>query len=133
MNVQQRLYDRKQLPSVEPSVAAARPALRRKTFLRRHRLMVTAIAALLVAAIGIGAFYGSNSNTAQPLVVAATRGDVEDLVTALGSLQPFASVDVGAQVSGQLKNINVKIGDDVKEGQVLAEIDAAVASAKVDA
>ena len=133
MNVQQRLYDRKPPPSVEPHIAAARPALRRPNFLKRHPLLITAIAALLVAAIGFAAFYGRGTNSSQPLVVTATRGDVEDLVTALGSLQPFASVDVGAQVSGQLKNIYVKIGDDVKEGQVLAEIDAAVASAKVGA
>jgi macrolide-specific efflux system membrane fusion protein len=133
MNLQQRLYDRKPPPSVEPVSTPTKPARRRQSFLRRHPITVTAIAALIVAAIGYGVFSTGGSNTAQPLIVTATRGDVEDLVTALGSLQPFASVDVGAQVSGQLKNIYVKIGDNVEQGQLMAEIDAAIASAKVDA
>jgi macrolide-specific efflux system membrane fusion protein len=91
----------------------------------------------VLAAISLGAGYvaytGGGGNDARPLVMTATRGDVEDVVTALGSLQPLASVDVGAQVSGQLKSILVKIGDVVEQGQLLAEIDAAIASAKVDA
>ena len=54
----------------------------------------------------------------------ATRGTVEQTVTALGSLQPKDYVDVGAQVSGQLKKVYVDVGDEVKEGDLLAEIDA---------
>jgi macrolide-specific efflux system membrane fusion protein len=54
----------------------------------------------------------------------ATRGNIEQTVTALGSLQPKDYVDVGAQVSGQLKSVYVEVGDEVKEGDLLAEIDA---------
>lgn len=61
------------------------------------------------------------------------RGDVEDLVTATGSLQPRDYVDVGAQVSGQLRRIHVEVGTTVKEGDLLAEIDAETSSARVDA
>ncbi len=59
------------------------------------------------------------------------RGDVEDVVTALGSLQPLEYVDVGAQVSGQLQAIHVAVGDRVAKGQLLAEIDATLYQAKV--
>lgn len=62
-----------------------------------------------------------------------TRGDVEDLVTATGTLQPRDFVDVGAQVSGQLKQIHVQIGDKVNRGDLLAEIEATVLQSKVDA
>ena len=41
------------------------------------------------------------------------RGDIEDLVTATGSLQPRDYVDVGAQVSGQVERILVQVGDEV--------------------
>jgi macrolide-specific efflux system membrane fusion protein len=58
---------------------------------------------------------------------------VENLVTAIGNLQPLNTVDVGAQVSGQLKTLHVKIGDDTRKGELVGEIDTPVAAAKVDA
>jgi macrolide-specific efflux system membrane fusion protein len=62
-----------------------------------------------------------------------TTGDIEDTVTALGNLQPKNYVDVGAQVSGQLNKIDVAVGDKVKQGDLLAEIDPTVLEAKVAA
>src|SRR5690606_6865168 len=50
-----------------------------------------------------------------------------------GTLQPRDYVDVGAQVSGQLKILHVDVGSEVKQGDLLAEIDATVYLAKVDA
>lgn len=64
---------------------------------------------------------------------AAKRGDIENLVTATGSLQPREYVDVGAQVSGQLKKILVDVGSTVKAGDLLAEIDTTVYAARVEA
>jgi macrolide-specific efflux system membrane fusion protein len=61
------------------------------------------------------------------------RGDIEDLVTATGTLQPREYVDVGAQVSGQLEKIHVQVGSEVKAGDLLAEIDPTVYLSKVDA
>lgn len=61
-----------------------------------------------------------------------TRGNLEDTVTATGTLQPKEFVDVGTQVSGQLKKLLVDIGAVVKTGQLLAEIDPSVYQAKVD-
>ncbi len=63
----------------------------------------------------------------------ATRGTIEQTVTALGSLQPKNYVDVGAQVSGQLKTVHVEVGDAVKQGDLLAEIDAKVYETEVAA
>src|SRR5690606_7628794 len=67
------------------------------------------------------------------VTVNATRGDVERLVTAQGRIQPRNYVDVGAQVSGQLKILHVDVGDQVVKDQLLAEIDAAVQQARVEA
>ncbi len=61
------------------------------------------------------------------------RGDIEDVVTATGTLQPRDYVDVGAQVSGQLRKIHVEVGDTVTAGELLAEIDPTVYRARVDA
>ena len=61
------------------------------------------------------------------------RGDIESSVTALGTLQPRRYVDVGAQASGQIRRIHVEAGAQVKEGDLLVEIDPATQQAKLDA
>lgn len=61
------------------------------------------------------------------------RGDIESSVTALGTLQPRRYVDVGAQASGQIRKIHVEAGAQVKEGDLLVEIDPATQQAKLDA
>ena len=85
----------------------------------------------LVAAWG----YLREGNSADPglATAAVTRGEIEDMVTALGTLQPLQYVDVGAQVSGQLRKIHVEIGDQVQEGDLLAEIDPRIYQARVEA
>jgi len=65
--------------------------------------------------------------------VQVSRGDIESSVTALGTLQPRRYVDVGAQASGQIQKIHAEVGDVVKEGQLLVEIDPSTQKAKLDA
>ena len=65
--------------------------------------------------------------------VQVSRGDIENSVTALGTLQPRRYVDVGAQASGQIQKIHIEAGDTVKEGQLLVEIDPSTQKAKLDA
>ncbi|MGH8486558.1 MAG: efflux RND transporter periplasmic adaptor subunit, partial [Pseudomonas sp.] len=65
--------------------------------------------------------------------VTVTRHDIESSVTALGTLQPRRYVDVGAQASGQIRKLHVEVGDQVKEGQLLVEIDPSTQQAKLDA
>jgi macrolide-specific efflux system membrane fusion protein len=55
----------------------------------------------------------------------AAVADIEQTVLASGTLQPFLLVDVGAQVSGQVKALKVALGDKVAKGQVIANIDPA--------
>lgn len=64
---------------------------------------------------------------------AVTRADIEDTISALGSIQPREFVDVGTQVSGQLRRLLVNVGDQVKAGALIAEIDPTVFSAHVEA
>ena len=62
-----------------------------------------------------------------------TLGNLEENVTAQGKLEAKEYVDVGAQVTGQLQKIYVKIGDNVKEGDLLAQIDPRIYAARVQA
>jgi macrolide-specific efflux system membrane fusion protein len=58
-------------------------------------------------------------------------GDIEENVTAQGKLEPKEYVDIGAQVTGQLQKLHVEIGDVVKAGDLLAEIDPRIYAARV--
>ena len=100
--------------------------------------MTIVVAGLLAVVAAAGAWHGyggrqASSDAATPLLAQAQRGDVEDLVSATGTLQPRDYVDVGAQVSGQLERIHVEVGSVVKEGDLLAEIDSTLYRARVDA
>lgn len=53
-----------------------------------------------------------------------TVGDIEDAVLAAGTIQAFKQVSVGAQASGQIKALHVALGDKVRKGQLVAEIDS---------
>lgn len=92
----------------------------------------------LLALVG-GGYWGyqnlnKNDESKQNLQsVLVGRGDIENVVTATGKLQPRDYVDVGAQVSGQLKYLHVDVGDTVKKGDLLAEIDVTLFMPKVDA
>ncbi len=98
---------------------------------RRHTIPSLAILAVLVAGLLYLVFTRGSESSATYATAVVTRGNIEDSVTALGNLQPLNYVDVGAQVSGQMKKLYVNIGDHVKQGQLLAEIDARVQDSKV--
>ena len=53
----------------------------------------------------------------------ARTGDIENTVLATGTLDAVRRVNVGAQVSGQVKSLKVKLGDHVTKGELVAEID----------
>ncbi|WP_227506011.1 efflux RND transporter periplasmic adaptor subunit [Marinobacter psychrophilus] len=64
---------------------------------------------------------------------AVSRGDIDVLVSATGVLEPSNFVDVGAQVSGLLDVIHVRVGEQISKDQLLAEIDPTIYLARVDA
>ena len=51
------------------------------------------------------------------------RGNLEDTVLATGIIKAYKQVSVGAQVSGQIKKLHVALGQSVKAGDLVAEID----------
>jgi macrolide-specific efflux system membrane fusion protein len=96
------------------------------------------LGAVAIATVAVGGWYwysgvAQSQQESTLRAVAVTRGTVEEVVTAQGKLEPKQYVDVGTQVSGQLKKIYVDIGDSVTQGQLLAEIDPRVIQAQVEA
>ncbi|WP_334030589.1 macrolide transporter subunit MacA [Burkholderia orbicola] len=92
----------------------------------RRRLTVLAISGAAIATAVVAITIATPSKHPQYLSAPVTRGDLENAVLATGALQAFRQVDVGAQVSGQLKTLKVKLGDKVTKGQWLAEIDPVI-------
>lgn len=94
------------------------------------------IGAAMLGATGLGTGLAWPALTAGPaqavVTTPVTRGDVQDAVSALGTLEPRDFVDVGVQVSGQIRSLHVAVGQRVSEGELLAEIDPAVFEARVD-
>jgi macrolide-specific efflux system membrane fusion protein len=90
---------------------------RRRPFVASFIVVAVVALALLVWRLG---FY---TPPRQYLTAVATRTNMEETVLATGTLHPIEQVAIGAQVSGQIKSIRVKLGDRVKRGQLLAEID----------
>jgi membrane fusion protein, macrolide-specific efflux system len=119
--------ERSAFPSAAGSAASLNPARRlRRAWMILCGLMLTALAIVIAVnsrATDIGADYQS---------ALVGRHNVEETVLATGRVRPRAHVDVGARVSGQLRKLHVRIGSLVREGDLLAEIDADAQEAKVE-
>lgn len=104
---------------------------------KRRRLQFIAAVFTGLAFFAAGAVYWANRATASldnnVLSEQVTRGSIKETIMATGKIQPRAFVDVGAQASGRLNRIHVSVGDRVKVGELLAEIDPLVQTAKIDA
>ncbi|MGD0206379.1 MAG: efflux RND transporter periplasmic adaptor subunit [Verrucomicrobiota bacterium] len=99
----------------------------------------TIIIFAVVAVIVGGVWYFKRGHTDAPDYQVATvaRGDLTQVVTATGTLNPVVNVTVGSQVSGIINKLNVDYNSMVKSNEVIAEIDpstyhAAVEQAKAD-
>src|SRR5688572_3547252 len=101
--------------------------------MKQAMLLVGAAAVLVAGGYGAWQAFAKPADRPAQASVAVARADLEETVSATGTLQPRDYVDVGTQVSGQLKVVHVEIGDVVKKGELLAEIDPAVYLARVDA
>src|SRR6202034_4637992 len=67
----------------------------------------------------------SQQSAAQPVGAATVgRGDIRVVVNALGTVTPIATVTVQTQISGQLMEVAFTVGQTVKKGDFLAQIDA---------
>jgi macrolide-specific efflux system membrane fusion protein len=120
-------------PAPNPTSAESTATPRRTGTLARKIAIVAAVAVVA----GGGYYYwqrsASDRNADRPLVATAGYGSVENTVAAAGNLQPSNTVPVGAQVSGQLRKVHVRVGDQVTLGQLLGEIDARVQENRVAA
>ncbi|MDX3931326.1 MAG: efflux RND transporter periplasmic adaptor subunit [Stenotrophomonas sp.] len=89
---------------------------------RRRFILFGTIAAVCM----VGLLYLLLKPAPEPklLLAPVERSDIEQVVEATGTLKPSQLVSVGAQVSGRIESLHVKLGDKVKAGDLIAEIDS---------
>ena len=80
---------------------------------------------LIIVALGALAYTFLKPEETTPNYLTATVevGDIENNVMASGKVKALNTVDVGAQVSGEVKRLYVEVGDEVKQGDLIAQID----------
>lgn len=82
-----------------------------------------AIGVAIIAAVA-WFFFKPKDQAPQYISAEVSKGDIENSVLATGVLEATKMVSVGAQVSGQVKRMHVQLGDQVKQGQLIAQIDS---------
>jgi HlyD family secretion protein len=89
---------------------------------RHRRWWIWALAALLVATV-LFSMLGRKSQPMKYVTEPAKRGNLVVTVSATGTLEPLKKVDVGIEVSGTIKSVDVDYNSEVKVGQVMARLD----------
>lgn len=88
-----------------------------------RRIWIIATAAATLAAVAGGWLFAGGDDAAL-ITAPATVADLEKTVQAVGRVNPKELVAVGAQVSGQVKRLHVVLGQRVRAGDLIAEVDS---------
>lgn len=89
---------------------------------------------IIISAAGAGGWYYYSLDNNDETVYRTekiTRGNISALASATGTINPVELVTVGSQVSGKIEKLHAKVNDQVKVGQLLAEIDPALLLAQI--
>ena len=78
---------------------------------------------LCVGAVALYVGFFKKDDKAQLATQSITRINIDQSIEAVGEVYAKEQVDVGAQVSGQITKLYVQIGDKVKAGDLIAQID----------
>jgi HlyD family secretion protein len=91
---------------------------------RKRLIGMTVVAVVLTAAAAAYGWWGARNADPGYRLGKVERGAITAAVSATGTLNPVTAVQVGSQVSGQIKEITVDFNSEVKKGQVIARIDS---------
>jgi len=92
---------------------------------KRAVILFAFVGVLIISAAGYFGFSSSKvpEATPTPQTVSVTRCDVEQTVTAPGNLVNVNQAEVNMPTDGRIASVNVRVGDKVLAGQILAELD----------
>jgi multidrug efflux pump subunit AcrA (membrane-fusion protein) len=95
------------------------------TVSKRAIVLFSIVCILIISTAGYLGFSTTQTPTPTPTpeTIAVTTCDVEQTVTAPGNLVNVDQADVHMPATGRLATVNVRVGDQVRAGQILAELD----------
>lgn len=76
--------------------------------------------------------FSSRPSTTAYETAEVTVGAIQRVVATSGPVRPWVTVQVGSQLSGQIRRVRADFNSEVKEGDILAELDATMFQAKVE-
>ena len=91
---------------------------------RKRLIGATVLALILTAGAAAYGWYGTRSADPGYRFGKVERGTITAAISATGTVNPVTAVQVGSQVSGQIKEIYVDFNSEVKKGQIIARIDS---------
>ena len=97
---------------------------------KKTRLAIGLAMIAIVAFAGF-AFLSNRASAAEYMTAKVERGNLRNTVTATGTLQAVTTVQVGSQASGTISALLADYNSTVKKGQIVAQLDPAVAQAQV--
>jgi HlyD family secretion protein len=100
--------------------------------MKKKTLIIGAVVAIVILAFMVSKPFGKHTAVYTFDTVKVERGKLSNVVTATGTIEAVTSVDVGTQVSGIIDKIFVDFNDNVKRGQVLAQIDRTTLLAQLE-
>ncbi len=89
----------------------------------KKTIIISSVVVIILAIAAFTFLKGDNAVIIEAKTVAAKKANVTTMVTATGTIEPTNQVDVGTQVSGVVEKIYVDYNSEVKEGQLIAELD----------
>ncbi len=100
---------------------------------RKHKklIIIIVIIVLIIALLSLFTGKSNSPSAANYKTEQITKGDLTVTVSATGSLKPRNQVDVGSELSGIVKTVDVDFNDHVTKGQILATIDPSKLEAQV--
>jgi len=96
----------------------------------KHLTYLLATTGVILLAV-VGLYFGTRNAEIDGFTTASVeRGNLTVIVTATGVLEPVNQVEVGTEISGTVKSVEVDFNDHVNVGQVLARLDTAQLEAR---
>src|SRR5688572_3180401 len=90
---------------------------------KRKAISLAILLAVLTAGAAAYGWWGARNSSPDYRLSKIERGPLTAAVSVTGTINPVTAVQVGSQVSGQIKEINVDFNSEVKKGQIIARID----------
>ncbi|MGI9526521.1 MAG: efflux RND transporter periplasmic adaptor subunit [Weeksellaceae bacterium] len=90
---------------------------------KRTKIIVGILVIIALAVAGYFYWRGGESTIIEAETITTKKGEITTMITATGTIEPINQVDVGTQVSGTIEKIYVDYNSEVKQGQILAELD----------